>query len=244
MLSKGQKHMNSSPQAYRPDDFSGRMLVAGAGALALLVLALIAFGVVNSWIPGVLIILLIPVHVALSITDTNVLDNTGKVPARVLAELKRLFPGSSAMPAHHSQPPAAPSHINGPQHPSATPSGTAFSGSAFPGTAFTDTAFPGPPPSPPPLDAGHPPPSRPIPLWSGHSFDPPGPHGPSVVHGFGSYGKRNTDTAPASDPGQPPTPTYADGPVPDTNHDDNHDQDDGPDHDDDPDMTIQRPTRH
>ena len=75
----------------RPDDFVDRVIVAVGGGVLIFILALVAFG--TSWIPGLLILALVPVHLVLAITDTSVFEDPKTVPHRALTELRRLTGG-------------------------------------------------------------------------------------------------------------------------------------------------------
>lgn len=193
--------MTTSPAPYRPDNFTERIIVTAASAFILLILAIIGFNIVDSWIPGVLILLLIPVQVVCAITDTYIMEDPGNAPSRAIAELKRLFPGKSGgLNGGHASGPGAYGGVatagavldappTGAPPPANAPHSAAPQYGAPPGTTAAGGApYNGPPP------AGHVPPSGPVPLWPGHSYDPPGPHGPSVIHGFGSYGTRDVHT--------------------------------------------------
>jgi hypothetical protein len=99
--------MTTDTQAYRPEDLSARILVAAGGALLILVLALVGFAVSDSWFPGTVALLLIPVHVVLAISDTNVLEDPARAGDRAVSELRRLA-GGGVLGAGFANPGATP----------------------------------------------------------------------------------------------------------------------------------------
>lgn len=155
-----------APQPPQSEDVDARTIVAAGGALGMVVLALIVYAVTDMVLPTSIIVLLIPIHVVLTMTDTNLLEDPKTAPFRAWGDLRRLVGSARATaPAPGAwQPPSAPATWSGPAGP-----------------------------------AG---PARPVPLGPGLSFDPPGPHGPSVIHGFGSYGGREA----APNPHEAPQP--------------------------------------
>jgi hypothetical protein len=181
--------VTTSPQAHRPSDLTARILVAAGGAVILLLLAVVG-AATSWWFTGVAILILIPVHAILAITDTSLLEKPASAPSRAIAELRRMSDGRGAT----------------------GPGPTGWSAPASGGRPST----PG------------------IPMGFGRSFDPPTPGGPSVVHGFGSYGARPRGTAPTPTPPPPAPEPPPPAPTPPVST---------PDPDDDPDLTIQRPPR-
>lgn len=227
--------MTTSPQAYRPDDLAARAMVAAGGAFLILVLAVIGFGVSDSWLPGVLALLLIPVHVVLAITDTNLLEDPKNAGARAVVELRRLA-GGGVVGSGFTSTGGAP---GSPVHQSS--SGRA-SDSWGPAPAPGSTGAGGWPDAPgwESTPSGHPArtgesasPSPRIPLGPDRGFEPPGPGRPSTLYGFGSYGARDHQPRPATAPVDPPVGERDETTEPERHHDD-----------DDPDMTIQRPPKN
>ena len=85
--------MTNNPPTYRPDNLNARIIVASGGALIILVLAVIGFAISDSWIPGTVALLLIPLHIVSAITDTTVLDDPRNAGTRAVTELRRLAGG-------------------------------------------------------------------------------------------------------------------------------------------------------
>ncbi|PAY21813.1 hypothetical protein CEY15_16810 [Dietzia natronolimnaea] len=244
--------MSTSPQAYRPDDLAARSIVAAGGAFVILVLAVIGFAVSDSWLPGILALALIPVHVILAITDTDVLDDPKNASSRAVTELRRLA-GGGVLGSGFTQPGGGPQKQGfardiGPAPTPFTPppppgDGGSEGWPAAPGWESgagwapeqgpRNTGQPGaaPPSSPgapnPPSSGPMARPSR-VPLGPDRGFEPASADGPSTLYGFGSYGARNaagSEETPDRSPQPPAEPIH-----------------EFPDHDD-PDMTIQRPPR-
>lgn len=269
----------SSPQPSQSTDFGARTIVAAGGALAMVVLAVIVYAVTGMWLPTLIIVLLIPIHVALTITDTNILEEPATAPARAWGELQKLparrtsqadaprsglgappvssgpwvgpaSPGSSADMAPKASPtaPYAPPPATTPTPPTTPVHGSPEPYGQQPPTPYAEQsstpapATPGTAPAQPSPSAAAP--ARPVPIGPGLSFDPPGPPGPSVIHGFGSYGGRPTT---GSEPAHPQAVPSAEdsGPVATPSTEDAPAQTglfDGDDFDD-PDLTVQRPPR-
>lgn len=219
-----------APQPAQPTDFGARTVVAAGGALILLVLAVIVYVLTGMWIPVLIIVALIPVHLALAITDTNMLEDPKTAPARAWTSLQTLKGGRSATqptvgsgvwappgPAARPEGPTPPANAGPPtsQFPPTTQASPAAPTSPVqPGAAVPPAPGPHhpPAPTPPPAFSG-PAPGGPVQLGPGLSYDPPGPHGPSVVHGFGSYGGRpqeNSAPAPAHEFAEPSAEPWTD----------------------------------
>ena len=233
----------SSQSAAEPpqsDDFGARTIVAAGGALGMVVLALIVYAITDMVLPTLIIVLLIPIHVALAITDTNLLEDPKTAPFRAWGDLQKLVGSATAKtaapkPGAWTPPPAptppsapapapAPAHWSGPAGP-ASPTGAVPPTNPAPPTNLATPADPAPPtwntpqpvgprgqqPPPPAPTSPSVAPARPISLGPGLSFDPPGPRGPSVIYGFGSYGGRatapNPHEAPQPAPEASPQPT-------------------------------------
>ncbi|MFN3600878.1 MAG: hypothetical protein ACK4UY_05755 [Dietzia sp.] len=238
--------MTTSPQAYRPDDLTARIIVAAGGAFVILVLAIIGFAVSDSWIPGTLVLFLIPVHVVLAITDTDVLDDPRNAGARATTELRRLA-GGGVLGSGFTHPGGAPPSVDQGGHvpaptawgpPPATNGSGAGDWPVDPGWESERESVPeseagreSPPTDRPSHTIAPAPPSPRIPLGADRGFEPPGPGRPSTVHGFGSYGTQDHHPRPAAEPSDPPVSGRAETAEPESHHDD------------DPDMTIQRPPK-
>lgn len=204
--------MTTPEQTSLPDNIGARAIVAGGGALLMVVLAVIVYLITGMGIPTFIIVLLIPVHFFFAITDTSVLEDPKTAPVRAWREFTRLFVQagptvSSAWVAPVAQSVPTP----GAPTPGAPTAGFPTQGSPTPPAAVIQPAAPLTPPAQPHNDY----PSRPatpatpatpaiVHLGPGLSYEAPGPHGPSVVHGFGSYGGR-----PASDSTTTPTTVLA-----------------------------------
>ena len=202
----------------RPADLPMRMAIAGIGAMVVLGAAVAAFVACASWIPGVLVLALIPVHVLLSVTDTNLLEDPNTVPARVAAELRLLAgggpgPGFSATAPPSTMgpstmgpatiPPSAPPM--GPPMGIAPPSGPPWPGFVTPGDHR---------PVPPPAAAPHPSTSS---SWDQFSAHPGGGEDAATHHGShpGSgavgpppQGPARFDQAPTRPDGPPSAPAW------------------------------------
>lgn len=200
---------SADPMQSGQSDFATRIIVAGAGAVIMLIAGFIALEVSSSWIPMIIIVLLVVVHVILSLSDTYLLEDPKNAPSRAIAGLKNLTGGTAT--GAGAAPGAAPASGPAPQAfapPTQTPPQTPPSPQA-PHSATP----PGPHPAPPQAAPQAPPAphqgpgvaqsSGSIPLGPGLSFDPPGPDRPSVIHGFGSYGGPKPDTAAPPTPSQP-----------------------------------------
>jgi hypothetical protein len=107
--------MTNPTGRYRPADLPDRIVIAAGGGVLLFVLALVAFS--RSWIAGLLVLALVPVHVLLAITDTAVFEDPKTVPKRALAELGRLtgsgaagagFASAGGYAGYPAQPPGGP----------------------------------------------------------------------------------------------------------------------------------------
>lgn len=136
----------SATQPPQPDSFGPRTIVAAGGALAMVVLALIVYAVTGMWLPTLIIVLLIPIHVALTITDTNLLEDPKTAPSRAWSELQKLTGwGTNQGGATQSgawRSPAASAPWAGPAGPT-QPADVAQPG--HPGPPHAGPAHPGPP---------------------------------------------------------------------------------------------------